>query len=127
MKVISFLLAPIAAALCAGCSTTSLRSGASSGTTTEGGSEDSFAVALQEQMPALLASNKVPGAVVSCIKNGEVAWTKAFGLADVRTRSPMRPNMVFNHGSNGKVLTAWAMMRLVEAGKVDFRGKVIDV
>jgi CubicO group peptidase (beta-lactamase class C family) len=27
--------------------------------------------------------------------------------------------MVFNHGSDGKVLTAWAMMRLVEAGKVD--------
>jgi CubicO group peptidase (beta-lactamase class C family) len=56
---------------------------------------------------------------VSCIKNGEVAWTKAFGFADLRTRSPMRPNMVFNHASDGKVLTAWAMMRLVEAGKVE--------
>ena len=31
----------------------------------------------------------------------------------------MRPNMVFNHGSDGKVLTAWAMMCLVEAGKVE--------
>jgi len=70
-------------------------------------------------MPAVLASNKAPGAVVSCIKNGEVAWTKAFGLADLRTRAPMRPDMVFNHGSDGKVLTAWAMMRLVEAGKVE--------
>jgi CubicO group peptidase (beta-lactamase class C family) len=70
-------------------------------------------------MPALLASNKVPGAVVSCIKNGEVAWTKAFGLADLKTRVPMRSNMVFNHGSDGKVLTAWGMMRLVEAGKVE--------
>ena len=85
MKALSCLLAPIAAALYAGCSTTSLRSGASSGMTTEVGSEDSFAVALQERMPALLVSNKVPGAVVSYIKNGEVAWTKAFGLADLRT------------------------------------------
>src|SRR5438876_1548911 len=119
MKALSCLLAPIAAALCAGCSTTSLRSDAASGIITEVGSEDSFSVALRERMPALLASNKAPGAVVSCIKNGEVAWTEAFGLADVRTRAPMRPDMVFNHGSDGKVLTAWAMMRLVEAGKVE--------
>jgi hypothetical protein len=31
----------------------------------------------------------------------------------------MRPDMVFNHGSNGKVMTAWALMRLFEAGKVE--------
>lgn len=119
MKVFSLLLPLITAALGAGCSTTSPHSDASREITTEAGSEDSFAVALQERMPALLASNQVPGAVVSCIQNGEVAWTKAFGLADQRTRSPMRPDMVFNHGSDGKVLTAWAMMRLVEAGKVE--------
>jgi len=113
------LLPPILMLLVSGCGTTSPRSDASGGTTTGVCSEDHFALALKEQMPALLASNKVPGAVVSCIKNGEVAWTKAFGLADLRTRSPMRPNMVFNHGSNGKVLTAWAMMRLVEEGKVE--------
>src|SRR5216117_369178 len=103
MKALSYLLAAIAVVLCAGCSTTSLRSDASSGLTTKVGFEDCFAAALQERMLALLASNQVPGAVVSYIKNGEVAWTKAFGLADLRTRSPIRPNMVFNHGSDGKV------------------------
>src|SRR5688500_17411968 len=117
MKALLCLLAAIAGALCAGCSTTSVRSDGSSSTTTD--SEDAFAVALQEQMPSLLASNKVPGTVISCIKNGEVVWTKAFGLADVRRQLPMRPDMVFNHGSDGKVLTAWAMMRLVESGKVE--------
>ena len=105
----------VAAALCAGCSATSEGRDSCAGSTPE----DPFAVALEGEMPALLASNKVPGAVVSCIKNGEVAWTKAFGLADVQTGSPMRPDMVFNHGSDGKVLTAWAMVRLVEAGKVE--------
>ena len=74
LKVIAYLLALIAAALCAGCSTTSPRSEA----------EDPFAIALQECMPALLVSNRVPGAVVSYIKNGEVAWTKAFGVANLQ-------------------------------------------
>src|ERR1051325_7800403 len=119
MKVISFLFSLIVAAICVGCSAPSPRGGASNGMATKAGSEDAFALALKERMPALLVSNKVPGAVVSCIKNGEVAWTKAFGVANLRTSSPMRPDMVFNHGSDGKVLTAWGMMRLVEAGKVD--------
>ena len=65
--------------------------GSSVGTASEVAAEDPFAVALEGEMPALLASDKVPGAVVSCIKNGEISWTKAFGLADVRTRSLMRP------------------------------------
>jgi len=82
-------------------------------------SGEPFDVALERQMPVLLAKNHVPGAVISCIQNGEVVWTKAFGLANCQTREPMRPDMVFNHGSDGKVLTAWGIMRLVEAGKVE--------
>src|SRR4051794_15522852 len=65
---------------------------------------DPFARALDERMPGLLAKYGVPGAVVSCISNGEVAWTKAFGRANLRTGMLMQTNMVFNHGSNGKVL-----------------------
>ena len=108
----------LAAALCADCSDTSTYQGSSSGATPE----DCFAAALQEQIPGMLASNRVPGAVVSYIKEGEVAWTKAFGVANLQTGTPMRPDMVFNHGSNGKVMTAWALMRLVEAGKVELDG-----
>jgi CubicO group peptidase (beta-lactamase class C family) len=113
MKPIT-LFTLLAAALCAGCSAASSDQESSSGQT-----PDCFADALQEQMPGILASNRVPGSVVSYIKNGEVAWTKAFGVANLQTGTPMRPDMVFNHGSNGKVMTAWALMRLVEAGKVE--------
>lgn len=80
---------------------------------------DPFARALDERMPALLLKYRVPGAVVSCITNGEVAWTKTFGRANLKTGAPMQPEMVFNHGSNGKMLTAWGIMRLVEQGKVE--------
>jgi CubicO group peptidase (beta-lactamase class C family) len=86
---------------------------------TTAATNDSFTITLQEQMPALLATNHVPGAVVSYIKNGEVVWTKAFGVANLKTGTPMQPDMVFNHGSDGKVLTAWGIMRLVEEGKVN--------
>jgi CubicO group peptidase (beta-lactamase class C family) len=82
------------------------------------GPADPFAVALEERMPALLQRYRAPGAVVSCIRDGEVVWTKAFGLANMATGAPMQTNLVFNHGSDGKALTAWGIMRLVEQGKV---------
>jgi CubicO group peptidase (beta-lactamase class C family) len=81
--------------------------------------DNPFVRALEERMPGLLAKYRVPGAVVSCITNGDVAWTKTFGIANLKTGAPMQPDMVFNHGSNGKVLTAWGIMRLVEQGKVE--------
>ena len=83
------------------------------------GLDDPFARALDERMPALLTEYRVPGAVVSCITNGEVAWTKAFGRANLKTGAPMRPDMVFNHGSNGKVLTMWGILQLVEQAKIE--------
>jgi CubicO group peptidase (beta-lactamase class C family) len=119
MKVSTNLLALIAAALWAGCGDSSPYQRSSSGASAEASPQDCFAVRLQADMPAVLASTRVPGAVVSYIKNGEVAWTKAFGVANLQAGTPMRPDMVFNHGSNGKIMTAWALMRLVEAGKVD--------
>src|SRR4051812_33694655 len=68
---------------------------------------DPFARALEERTPGLLVKYGVPGAVVSRISNGGVAWTKAFGRANLRTGTLMQTNMVFNHGSNGKLLTMW--------------------
>ena len=119
MNAVSPHVLALIAALCAGCSGGSPNQGSSNGASAEGIAQDCFASALQEHMPGVLASNRVPGAVVSYIRNGAVAWTTAFGVADLQTRTPMRADMVFNHGSNGKVMTAWALMRLVEAGKVD--------
>src|ERR1043166_5430317 len=118
MKLISFLLSAIAAMALGGCGQMPPRHNVSVGLTPAAVSQDCLAVVLQKNMPALLASNRVPGTVVSYIRNGEVAWTKAFGVANLQTHAPMRPDMVFNHGADGKVLTAWAVMRLVEMGKV---------
>ncbi len=85
----------------------------------QAGSGDTFAAVLTQRMPELLAKYRVPGAVVSYIQNGEVAWTQAFGLANQSTRAAMSADMIFNFGSTGKVLTGWGVMRLVEQGKVE--------
>jgi CubicO group peptidase (beta-lactamase class C family) len=67
-----------------------------------------FKALLNERMPGLLAKYGVPGAVISYIQNGEVAWTQAYTVANLATGQPMQPGMIFNFGSCGKVLTARA-------------------
>lgn len=81
--------------------------------------DQGFAVVLEEKMPGLLDEFGVPGSVVSFIENGTVVWTNAYGLADLETGTAMSPDMVFEFGSCGKVLTAWASMKLVERGAID--------
>ena len=44
---------------------------------------------------------------MSYIKNGEVAWTKAFG-ANLQTGTQMRPDMVFTHGTTYESLRGLA-------------------
>jgi len=83
-----------------------------------------FAAALDARMPALLERYQVPGAVVAYIEDGAVTWTQAYGLANVGSGAPMQPEMIFNHGSNGKVLTAWGILRLVEQGALDLDAPV---
>ena len=83
-----------------------------------------FAAALEESMPLWLVKYNVPGAVVSYIDNGEVTWTKAFGVADRRTGAPMRTDSTFCFASCAKSMTAWGVMHLVEQGQVDLDAPV---
>lgn len=119
MKIISSLLALIVMTILTGCATQFSQRDFSHLRTPETVPDDPFAAVLRDQMPALLANNRVPGAVVSRIKQGGVVWTMAFGVADYRTGKPMQPDMLFNHGSDAKIITAWSIMRLVEAGKIE--------
>ena len=78
-----------------------------------------FEKLLEPRMPGLLEEYGVPGSVVSLIAGGVVVGTSAYGLADLETATPMSPDMVFGFGSCGKILTAWAAMKLVERGVID--------
>jgi CubicO group peptidase (beta-lactamase class C family) len=60
-----------------------------------------------------------PGAAVIVVKNGQVVYRKAFGLANLELKTPMRPEMVFRLCSVTKQFTAAAIIMLVEAGKLN--------
>lgn len=66
-----------------------------------------------------LRQHNVPGAAVAVVNNGEVSWTRGYGLADTVQRVPVTPDTVFDAASIAKPVTAWAIMTLVEDGRLD--------
>ena len=60
----------------------------------------------------------VPGMSLAIIKGGQIDIAKAYGRADVTAGSPVTTETTFQAASISKPVTALAVMRLVQAGKL---------
>ena len=68
---------------------------------------------------AQMRAQKIAGAVVTVVKDGEIFFTKGYGYADVERKIPVDPaRTLFRPGSVSKIFTWTALMQLVEQGKV---------
>lgn len=66
----------------------------------------------------------IAGLAGAIIVDGEIAWTKGYGLADVARATPFTPDTTMNIGSISKTITGVAMMQLVEEGKLSLDADV---
>src|SRR5690349_21776905 len=62
-------------------------------------------------------NNQIPGAVVMIIRNGKVAYHKAYGYRDVESKTPLKKDDIFRIASQSKAITSLAVMMLWEEGK----------
>lgn len=75
---------------------------------------------LDDTVPDALAEGRIAGATVAVVHDGEVVTTRGFGEADVAAGTPVdAEDTLFRPGSVSKMLTATAVMQLVEDGRVD--------
>ncbi len=70
---------------------------------------------INQRMP----TDMVTGAAIALVDNGQVVWAEGFGHADKEKGILARSDTIFEIGSVSKTLTTMALMRLVEAGKLD--------
>ena len=61
---------------------------------------------------------KVNGVSIAVIENGEIQFTKAYGVADASTGENVSTESLFQTASIGKVITALAALKLVRDGKI---------
>ncbi|MGH9840036.1 MAG: serine hydrolase domain-containing protein [Blastocatellia bacterium] len=68
---------------------------------------------------AMMEMAGIPGMSVDVARNGEIIWSEGFGYADLEHRAPVTPLTRFRIASVSKVVTAAAVARLNESGKLD--------
>lgn len=71
-------------------------------------------MALSERMRAL----KVPGVSIAIINDGKIEWARAYGVADAGDKRPVSTDTLFQVASISKSVSAAAILRLVEQGKL---------
>ena len=76
-------------------------------------------------VPAGLDRAGIAGAAVTVVRDGQVLTSRGFGHADTATGAPVDPDRtLFRVGSVAKVLTATAVLQLVEQGRIDLDADV---
>jgi CubicO group peptidase (beta-lactamase class C family) len=65
----------------------------------------------------LMERMHVPGVSVAVIKDYQIHWAKAYGVADVETGAKVDTDTVFQAASISKPVTAMAMLKAVQDGK----------
>ena len=65
---------------------------------------------------AEIAAGKIPGAVALIAREGEIAYFKSFGLADIASGKPMDNEAIFRIASMTKAVTSVGVMILYERG-----------
>ncbi|HMK73824.1 MAG TPA: serine hydrolase domain-containing protein, partial [Myxococcaceae bacterium] len=60
----------------------------------------------------------VPGVSVAIIVGGQVAWAGSWGVLDVKSGEKVTPRSLFQAGSISTAVTALAVLRLAEQGKL---------
>ena len=61
----------------------------------------------------------VPGLSIALIRDARVAWQKAFGVTHAETKLPLNESAVFEAASLSKPVFAYAVLKLVDSGKLD--------
>lgn len=67
-----------------------------------------------------------PGLAVTVVKNGEIVFTKAYGVTNVNTKQFVDNNTLFGCMSTTKAFVAAGLAMLVDDGKIKWEDKVID-
>ena len=74
---------------------------------------------VREVIAKTLEEAKVPSIAVAVVKDGKIIWEEAFGWADKERQIPATAHTPYSLASMTKPITATAVVKLHEAGKLD--------
>jgi N-acyl-D-amino-acid deacylase len=91
------------------------------------GIEQSELRSIDDAMRKLIADHEVPGAALAISCRGRLVYARGFGYGDVEAKQPVQPHARFRIASISKPITAVAVMRLVEQGRIKLEDPVFEL
>ena len=73
----------------------------------------------ERRVSELMKTTSIPGMSVAVMVKDEIVWSRGFGTADLENKIAVTPNTRFRLASVSKLITAAAVARLVDSGKLD--------
>jgi len=72
---------------------------------------------------AQMALDRMPGLSIAFMKDGAV-WARGFGFTDLENMVPAKPESAYRLASITKTITAFAVLQLVESGKIGLDAEI---
>ena len=82
---------------------------------------------IDDLVRANMEAEGVNGIAVGIVVDGVLQQRRVYGLANLETRTPMRPGTVFKIASMSKAFCAAAAMMLIDEGKMSLEDLVVDI
>jgi N-acyl-D-amino-acid deacylase len=83
--------------------------------------------AFDREMEQFMQARGVPGGALAVVKDRRLVYAKGYGWADRDARREVRPDSLFRIASVSKPVTAVAVMKLVEEGRLDLDAPAFDL
>ena len=85
--------------------------------------QDARVRAFEQFAEETMKAQKMPGLSVA-VMHGDFRWSRGFGFADIENEVPARADSSYRMASVTKPMTAVAVLKLVEEGKIDLDAEV---
>jgi CubicO group peptidase (beta-lactamase class C family) len=85
---------------------------------------EEFAAFLDLRIPKLMGLYGIPGVSIALVRDGRITYTAAYGDADQKSGRKMTVDMPMRVQSISKSVTAWAVLKLAEEGKLNLDNPV---
>ncbi|MCX7013602.1 MAG: serine hydrolase, partial [Candidatus Sumerlaeota bacterium] len=83
--------------------------------------------ALDRTVRGFVAQHAIPGAAFALMKGGRLLYSRGFGYADWERKRPVEPESRFRIASISKPITAVAILKLVEEGRLRLTDKAFEI
>jgi N-acyl-D-amino-acid deacylase len=82
---------------------------------------------LDSAVVTMMATHGIPGGALAVAKDGKLVFARGYGWANLATEELVQPDTLFGVASLSKTITAVAILKLVEQGKLSLEGRPFEI